>query len=121
MTHSTDITSSQEILSEPPTAGNINAIPNPPRKKFTTSILFCSKETKCRSLELFIEVIEKDLLNSNNIRKPRNNLNKNEKLTLKEIKPWEDREIRVQGKGSRFLVLSNNDYDTKVSHQIDRG
>ena len=43
VTHSTDITSSQEILSEPPTAGNINVIPNPPRKKLTTSRLFCSK------------------------------------------------------------------------------
>ena len=46
MTHTTDITSRQEFLSQPPTAGNINVIPNPPRKKLRTSRLFRSKETK---------------------------------------------------------------------------
>ena len=74
VTHSTNITSSQWILSEPSTAGNINVIPNLPRKKSTTSRLFCSKETKWKSLELFIEAMESDSFNPNNIRKPRNNL-----------------------------------------------
>ena len=41
------ITSSQENLSEPSNAGSINVIPNPPRKKSTTSRLFRSKETNC--------------------------------------------------------------------------
>ena len=44
VTHSIEITSSQEILSQPITAGNINVIPNPARKKSATSRLFCSKE-----------------------------------------------------------------------------
>ena len=74
VTHSTNITSSQWILSEPSTAGNINVIPNLPRKKSTTSRLFCSKETKWKSLELFIEAMESDSFNPSNIRKPRNNL-----------------------------------------------
>ena len=39
---------------------------------------------------------------------------------MKEIKSWDDKVIRVQGKGSRFVVLSNNDYESKVQHQIDR-
>ena len=120
VTHSTEMRSSPEILSEPPTAGNINVIPNPQRKKSATSRLFCSKETKCKSLELFIEVMENDLFNTSNIRKPRNNLKKNEKLALKEIKSWDDKVIRIQDKGSRFAVLSNNDYERKVQHQIDR-
>ena len=38
---------------------------------------------------------------------------------MKEIKSWDDRVIRVQVKGFRFVVLSNNDYETKVQHQID--
>ena len=76
----------QEILAEPTTADSINRIPNPPRKKSTTSRLYLSKETKCESLELFIEAMENDLFNPSNIRKPRNNLNKNGKLALKEIK-----------------------------------
>ena len=57
VTHSLEITSSQEILSEPPTAGNINVIENPPGKKSTTSRLFRLKETKCKSLEFFIEAM----------------------------------------------------------------
>ena len=69
--HSTEITSSQEILSETPTAGSVNVIPNPPRKKLITSRLFHSKETKCKSLELFIEAMENDLFKPNNIHKPR--------------------------------------------------
>ena len=95
VTHSTEITLNQEILAEPPTADNINVIPNPPRKKSTTSTVYRSKETKCKSLELFIEAMENDLFNPSNIRKPRNNLNKNEKLALKEIKSWSDKVIRV--------------------------
>ena len=53
--------------------------------------------------------MENDFFNPHNIQKPRNNLNKNEKLALKEIKSWDDKVIRVQGKGSRFVILSNND------------
>ena len=37
---------------------------------------------------------------------------------MKEIKSWDDRIMRVQVKGFRFVVLSNNDYETKVQHQI---
>ena len=39
---------------------------------------------------------------------------------MKEIKSWDDKVIRVQDKGSHFVVLSNNDYESKVQHQIDR-
>ena len=42
------------------------------------------------------------------------NLNKNEKLALKEIKSWDDKVIHVQDKSSRFAVLSNDDYESKV-------
>ena len=120
MTYSTEITSNQDILAEPPTADNINVIPNPPRKKSTTSRLYRSRERRCKSLELFIEAMENDLFNPSNIRKPRNNLNKNEKLALKEIKSWDDKVICVQDKGSRFVVLLNKDYESKVQHEIER-
>ena len=95
VTHSTEITLNQEILAEPPTADNINVIPNPPKKKSTTSRLYRSREKKCKSLELFIEAMENGLFNPSNIRKPRNNLNKNEKLALKEIKSWDDKVTHV--------------------------
>ena len=61
-----------------------------------------------------------DLFIPSNIRKNRNNLKKNEKLALKEIKSWDDKVIRAQDNGSQFVVLLNNDYESKVQHQIDR-
>ena len=109
MTHSKEITSSQEILSETPTAGNINITPNPPRKNLRTSKLSHSKEA-----------MKNDLSNPSYIGKPRNNLNKTEKLALKEIKSWDDKVIQVQDKGSTFVVLLNNDHESKVQHQIHR-
>ena len=67
MTHSTEITSNQVILAEPGTTDNINSIPNPQRKKSTTSRLYRSKQTKSKSLELFIEAVENDLFNPSNL------------------------------------------------------
>ena len=57
VTHLTDIISNQEILAEPTTADNINIIPNSPRKKSTTSTLYLSKETKCKSSGKDFEMI----------------------------------------------------------------
>ena len=39
---------------------------------------------------------------------------------MKEIKSWDDKVIRVEDKGSQFVVLSNNDYESKVQHKIAR-
>ena len=39
---------------------------------------------------------------------------------MKEIKSWDDKVIRAQDNGSQFVVLSNNDYESKVQHQIER-
>ena len=35
------------------------------------------------------------------------------------LKSWEDKVIRVQDKGSRFVVLNTSDYVEKVEHQIN--
>ena len=77
VTHSLKITSSQDNLSEPPSVDNVNVIQNPLRKKSTTSRLFWLKETKCKTLQLFIEAMENDLFNPSNIWKPKNTLNNN--------------------------------------------
>ena len=64
--------------------------------------------------------MENNLFNPSNIRKHRNNLNKNERLALKERKSWDNEGILVQDQGSRSVVLSNNDCESKVQHPIDR-
>ena len=82
--------------------------------------LYRSKPSTNNSVESFINGIEKERFNSNNIGKIRNNLNKQEKQALKEMKSWDDKVIRVQDKGSRFVVLDTNSFIEKVEHQINR-
>ena len=71
-------------------------------------------------MQLFIDNIEKELFNLNNIRKTRNNLQKEETLALSEIKSCEDKVVRVQDEVSRFTVLNTNSYVEKVEQQINR-
>ena len=92
----------------------------PPPKINPYQQLFRSKPSTNNNVELFIKSIEKELFNPNNFKKTRNNLNKEEKLALKEMKSWNDKVIRVQDKGSRFVVLDTNSYIEKVEHQISR-
>ena len=84
------------------------------------SIYVSIYQSNNNSLELFIDTIEKEIFNPKNIRKTRNNLNKDEKVALKEIKSWDDKVIRVQDKGSHFVVLNTCDYVENVEHQINR-
>ena len=53
--------------------------------------LYRSRPSKHNSLELFIDSIEKELFNPNNIRKTRNSLKKEEMLALSEMKSREDK------------------------------
>ena len=92
----------------------------PPPKINPYQQLYRSKPSTNNSVELFIKSTEKGLFNPNNIKKARNNFNKEEKLALKEMKSWNDKVIRVQDKGSRFVVLDTNSYIEKVEHQINR-
>ena len=82
--------------------------------------LYRSKPSTDNGVELFMKSTEKELFNSDNIKKTRNNFNKEEKLALKEMKSWNDKVIRVQDKGLRFIVLDTNSYLEKVEHQINR-
>ena len=47
-------------------------------------------------------------------------LSKEKKAALKDIRNWDKNVVRVQDKGSRFVVLDNEDYIKKVEHQINR-
>ena len=39
---------------------------------------------------------------------------------MKEIRNWDEQTIRIQDKGSRFVILDNLDYKEKVQKQINR-
>ena len=110
-----------QVNSNEPTINENNFPPGkPPPKINSYQQLYRSKPSTNNNVKLFIKSIEKELFDPNNIKKTRNNLNKEEKLALKEMKSWNDKVIRVQDKGSRFVVLDTNSYIEKVEHQINR-
>ena len=64
--------------------------------------------------------MEKELFNPKNVKIARSNFNKDEKKALKEIKSWKDKVVRVQDKGSTFVILENEVQEEKIQQQIDR-
>ena len=82
--------------------------------------MYKSKPTSNKNLELFIQKLEKDLINPKNVKKCRHNITKEEQIALNEIKNWDEQTTRIQDKGSRFVILDNSDYEEKVQHQINR-
>ena len=111
-----------EVNPEDIVSTSINVFPpgKPPPVSSDSKQLNKSKQSNNNSLELFIDIIEKEIFNPKNIRKACNNLNKDVEVALKEIKSWEEKVIRVQDKASRFVVLSTCDYVEKVEHEINR-
>ena len=106
-----------QVNSNEPTINDNNFPPGKPSHKANPyQQLYRSKPSTNNSIELFIKSIEKELFNPNNIEKTRN-FKKEEKLALKEMKSWDDKVLRVQHKGSRFVVLDTNSYIEKVEHQ----
>ena len=63
----------------------------------------------------FIEMLETDIFRSDNYQGIRNNL-----TSLQELRSLNDHTIRVQDKGSRFVLLTNEQYCKKVQYQINR-
>ena len=82
--------------------------------------VYCTRETKYKSLQTFIENMEKELFNSKNVKIARSNLSKDEKKALKEIKLWNNKVVRVQDKVSTFAIHENEVYEEKIQQQIDR-
>ena len=93
---------------------------SPPVRHARYTPLYRAKETNIKSLELFIENIEKDIFDTAAVRNVRPNISKEEKEVLKEIRSWNDQTVRVQDKGSRFVIFDNNDYEQKIQTQINR-
>ena len=78
-----------------PTESNNNNINNsfssPPVQHARYTPLYRAKETNIKSLELFIENIEKDIFDTAAVRNVRPNISKEEK----EIRSWNNQAVRV--------------------------
>ena len=69
--------------------------------------------SKYPELELFLSHIRKDILNPNSIKFTKDNLSKRERIALRKLKN-STTVIRIQDKGSRFVLLSSADYEEKM-------
>ena len=102
------------------TSNNItSSFSSPPIPHPIYTPLHRAKETNIKSLELFIEKIEKDIFDTAAVRNVRPNISKEEKEALKEITSWINQTVLVQDKGSRFVILDNNDYEQQIQAQIN--
>ena len=66
--------------------------------------MYTSKPTLNKNLELFIENLEKDLINPKNVKKLRHNITREEQIALEKIRNWDEQTIRIQDKGSSFVI-----------------
>jgi hypothetical protein len=74
--------------------------------------------SKLPELELFLSSIRKDILNPCNIRNFRDNLSKGERSALSELRN-SDATIRIQDKGSRFVLINSTEYNDKMLGQLN--
>ena len=101
---------------------NSQKLEKPPPKKVEKSSNFRLKTTRSHYLEAFIEKVEQSIFQPTNYnKKVFHNITGEERTLLKEIKTWENCCVRVQDKGSSFVILVNEDDCLKVNTQLERG
>ena len=81
-----------------------------PSKKVVKTAIFRVKATNSHCLEAFIEKIEQSIFHPKNVNtKVFHSVTKKEREALQEIKTWKKYCVRVQEKGSGFVVISNDE------------
>ena len=74
--------------------------------------------SKYPEIELFLSNVRKDLLDPNNVRTVKDNLSRGERIALKKLKN-SNTVIRIQDKGSRFVLVNSSDYEDKMLAQLN--
>lgn len=67
---------------------------------------------------MFLNNVKNDILKPANLRTTKDNLTREERLALKSLKSSENI-IRIQDKGSRFVVFSQHEYHNKILGQLN--
>ena len=98
----------------------ISQFGNPPPSKSRSHVNYRKDKTNINSLETFIELAENDIFKPDNYRRIKSNITKEEREALKNIQRDSTRSYRIQDKGSRFVILDNDDYIEKIDYQLRR-
>lgn len=70
-------------------------------------------------LELFLDSVRTELFDPGNARFIRDNLSVGERQALATLKQVDNVTIKIQDKGSKFVVIDKSDYDTKMKEQLE--
>ena len=98
----------------------VRQLGNPPIEAKSSNVNFRKKKTNISRLEPFIDLFEKDLFKPFNYSKIKGNITTGERKALKSIQNDYLRPYHLQDKGSRFVVLDNQDYVEKIEYQLGR-
>lgn len=88
-------------------------------KKKKNDVMYRSNPTINKNLQLFLENLEKDLLNPKNVKRYWQNITREEQTALKEIRNWNEQAVRIQDKGSRFVILDSSDYRNSFEKPLE--
>ena len=69
---------------------------------------------------MFSVTFENYIFKPDNYRRIKSNITKEEREALKNIQRDSTRSYRIQDKGSRFVILDNDDYIEKIDYQLRR-
>ena len=98
----------------------ISQFGNPLPSKSRSHVNYRKDKTNINSLETFIELVENGIFKPDNYRRIKSNFTKEEREALKNIQRDSTRSYRIQDKGSRFVILDNDDYIEKTDYQLRR-
>ena len=83
-----------------------------------TSLSRTRWNSKYSEVELFLNNVKKDILEPKNLRKAKDNLTREERSALGKLK-FSNNVFRIQDKGSRFVIISQNEYQDKMLGQLN--
>ena len=98
----------------------ISQFGNPPPSTSRSYVNYRKDKTNINSLETFIELVENDIFKPDNYRRIKSNITKEKREALKNIQRDSAQSYRIQDKGSRFVILDNDDYIGKIDYQLRR-
>ena len=70
-------------------------------------------------MENFLQSVKTDLFDPANTKKALDNLNKGERRALRDLQQLESQSIKIQDKGSKFVILETEEYDSKMYKQLN--
>ena len=74
------------------------------------------------ALETFLATVENKLFDAERARRePKANISRAENMALCQLRKSKDIVVRLQDKGSRFVILDRNDYIDKVESNLNDG